>query len=1159
MADLNSGDLFAINRGGEDYKASLGDLVRYLTKEEPFQVVSNSSWVSSDDEFIDGATCTAKTATFAGGSALSNSFRYRWQTNDSTKAWANTGWTYYDNTAIEVESPELIGGQQIKLQCQAVNSSDSVPNVNSFSATKTIETVTLPWEGHDGGIFHITNVSETIYLVDEVTAWDVNGRNERIIEEIQAGEELVFVASDDDVWLFNYNDGTWDFGKHTDIRNLTTMEGMFAGCTAFNADISGWDVSNVTDMSFMFHEASTFNVDISSWNVRKVTNMLMMFDAATSFNADISGWDVYNVTDMNSTFNEASKFNADISVWDVSSVTDMTMMFTSATSFNADISGWDVSNVTEMDYMFADATAFNRDLSQWCVNPEPSHTEFDKGAFSWSQSRPNWGTCPGRDPEYPQPWLDLSDKYAYFEVIVTEEDACTVGTFSDIWNAENGDEVSSFSLHEGRGSKPQRRKDNERLLAHKQAWLEKNPDKLTEEETEAFLKGDRLPKSLQSTFSYYYYYYYGSSAATLKPGRYIISYDTNYKKIEFGDSQGDFQLGETADFKGDVYARNMYSTGEDKNGHNINSFFTNAQNFSNKGQPLPKVWREYLERCWPKGLNGLFNNTNFNEDLRDLNTFNQDPLTVIQFGNKGTDPVWGTDPKGVATKPTTPEKFNMKVWNWAGGDLSISGPIKNNTLTLRESHNRGEGSLQADYKFVSERIKVGDEVLLADDRWRGPWYNDYDNGKGGNVDHICRVVDVGLTSDGWWQYWYLTLEGIDGYSDPNFKKDNYHCDLWVDGWAYREEPIPTPWLDLYPNYIWFEFISTEDDAVSISGQPYKIWNSATGEKVYDQYGRTADNERLLAHKKAWLAENPTQLTEQQAQAFLEGEHLPDHLQSSFSYYDDDPIDLPAGQWIIGIHARDLDIEFRESKGDFELTNYADFKGQVWARNMRGDHRTSFFANAKNFSNKGKPLPQVWRDLLESAWPKGINLMFENSKFSDDLSDLNTFNQDPKMMIGFGNNGTNPAWGTDPNGGTTEPTGYARFILLAWYQCGIMNWDMSPQPDRKTTLFFDSRDDEGPGGMRDLAFLENKLTPGEIVVLSKDRSKGTGYGNDYESPTGGNIDTVLKVKEVGQCKNQWNTLFVYITFEGHDGYSVPDFSDYDNGGKCVYVDAWKYRE
>lgn len=72
-----------------------------------------------------------------------------------------------------------------------------------------------------------------------------------------------------------------------DVSRVTTMEGLFEGAAAFNADLSRWRVSRVTTMKDMFKSASTFQGDISQWDVSRVQSFARMFLRAQSFDGDL--------------------------------------------------------------------------------------------------------------------------------------------------------------------------------------------------------------------------------------------------------------------------------------------------------------------------------------------------------------------------------------------------------------------------------------------------------------------------------------------------------------------------------------------------------------------------------------------------------------------------------------------------------------------------------------------------------------------------------------------------------------------------------------------------------------------------------------------------------------------------------------------------------
>jgi surface protein len=95
---------------------------------------------------------------------------------------------------------------------------------------------------------------------------------------------------------FNQPIGNWPLSA----SNIN-MDSMFRGATSFNnsgsSDINNWNVGNVTSMEYMFAGYSAFNQNISTWNTSKVTNMHGMFEqcichSINGGSSDINNWDV---------------------------------------------------------------------------------------------------------------------------------------------------------------------------------------------------------------------------------------------------------------------------------------------------------------------------------------------------------------------------------------------------------------------------------------------------------------------------------------------------------------------------------------------------------------------------------------------------------------------------------------------------------------------------------------------------------------------------------------------------------------------------------------------------------------------------------------------------------------------------------------------------
>lgn len=205
--------------------------------------------------------------------------------------------------------------------------------------------------------------------------------------------------------FLNIFNGTTAFnnGGNSDINPITLLPGingwninttatsvsmtyMFAGASAFNRYISGWNTSKVNTMNNMFAGASIFNNGYLSavenqltWDTSACTNMGAMFSGASAFNSNLgtgtTPWNVSKVTTFQRMCNAANFNNGDettlskMNDWSIggdASVTTITMteMFQSTTAFNRDISGWNMTKVNNTSNMFF-TSIFNQPLANW--------------------------------------------------------------------------------------------------------------------------------------------------------------------------------------------------------------------------------------------------------------------------------------------------------------------------------------------------------------------------------------------------------------------------------------------------------------------------------------------------------------------------------------------------------------------------------------------------------------------------------------------------------------------------------------------------------------------------------------------------------------------------------------------------------------------------
>ena len=206
---------------------------------------------------------------------------------------------------------------------------------NTYSYTPTEDGELLVEAGPEG-----------IYSFQMLDYWGNKGSTEALLRVEQFG--TVQWGSMKNAFSYCEN---MDFAKGIDtpdVSQVTNMENMFYGCSAFNQPLNNWDVGQVTNMESMFSGCTSFNQPLNNWDVSKVTNMEDMFHGCTSFNQPLNNWDVSQVTNMGNMFSGCTSFNQSLNNWDVSKVTYMRDMFSGCTSFNQDLGMWKLESCQEL-------------------------------------------------------------------------------------------------------------------------------------------------------------------------------------------------------------------------------------------------------------------------------------------------------------------------------------------------------------------------------------------------------------------------------------------------------------------------------------------------------------------------------------------------------------------------------------------------------------------------------------------------------------------------------------------------------------------------------------------------------------------------------------------------------------------------------------------
>lgn len=329
MTELHTTDYFIITRGDKDYKVTAEDLKEYLyVPDEKIVICTKESFMETTEVTYE-ESARAKTAEFElvkKNVPEDPVYEWRWtQLNADGSIFYNSSWFVYDGKVSTQYIMSSYEYPELRLESRYTYDGKSESSISGPCKMPPPPPPPRPWlyeeDGvtpWEGGIFHIKNTTETLILNKGVagpfTAWELINKDDddygwstqsiESIKRIDPGTEYVFQTAPGQTikGIFapgilgdgSYMDqGTWDFGHHTDISKIPDMERAFYRCMKFNGKFEGnWDTSGMIRMIEVFNYCFEFDQDISDWDTSNVINMTKMFEYCTVFNQDLSGWNV---------------------------------------------------------------------------------------------------------------------------------------------------------------------------------------------------------------------------------------------------------------------------------------------------------------------------------------------------------------------------------------------------------------------------------------------------------------------------------------------------------------------------------------------------------------------------------------------------------------------------------------------------------------------------------------------------------------------------------------------------------------------------------------------------------------------------------------------------------------------------------------------------